>query len=239
MTRVSIARRIQHPASDATSSFRGLALSPTGLPRPNPTGIRVAVLVGMLTSNITNQLSRDHHETVVRWATKLTRSRDVGEDVAQDVFIVVERRKDVLAEIDNPIGWLRRITTNLVRHHWRNSRKLLRQTEIDNVQIADGALDPHETLVRQRELELVVRALDTLNPQQRDLVLTNEGEEMRRRSPSASCKETVRPETLRVRRFRARSMVARRVRELEARSHAHTQLNRRGGARSTNLESSV
>jgi RNA polymerase sigma factor (sigma-70 family) len=193
----------------------------------------------MLTANITNQLYRDHHETVVRWATKLTRSRDIAEDVAQDVFIVVERRKAILAEIDNPVGWLRRITTNLVRHHWRNTRKLSRQTEIDNVQIADGALDPHETLVRQRELELVVRALDSLNPQQRELVLTNDSDEGRRRSSrassstssSASCSETVRPETLRVRRFRARSMVARRVRELEAHSNAHTQPHRRSDTR--------
>ncbi|HEY0706127.1 MAG TPA: sigma-70 family RNA polymerase sigma factor [Polyangia bacterium] len=180
----------------------------------------------MLTSNITTQLYQQHHETVVRWATKLTRSRDVGEDVAQDVFIVVERRKAVLADIDNPIGWLRRITTNLVRHHWRNSRKYARQTEIDSIQIADGALDPHETLVRQREVELVVCALDSLSQQQRDLVLTNE-DEGRRRTPLVSCSGNVRPETLRVRRFRARSMVARRVRELEARSIAHTQTHPR------------
>jgi hypothetical protein len=94
------------------------------------------------------------------------------------------------------------------------------------VQIADGALDPHETLQRRREIDLVARALESLNPQQRALVLTAEDDESRPRS-SGGCASAVRPETLRVRRFRARSMVAKRVRELEARSNSHMQPSRR------------
>jgi RNA polymerase sigma factor (sigma-70 family) len=71
-----------------------------------------------------------------------------------------------------PRPWLYGIAANLVRHHWRDERRMLRayaRTGLDPVLAEDGdALDRIEAQLRRREL---AAALAELRPRDREILL--------------------------------------------------------------------
>jgi RNA polymerase sigma-70 factor, ECF subfamily len=162
-------------------------------------------------------LYRRYHETVTRWASRLTNSKSDAEDVAQEVFLVVERRRGDFAQLHNPASWLYRITANIVRHRWRDQRRHGTAGPESLAELPDQTPSPLDDLERRRELELVDRAFASLDEKQRELLWM--WDVRRLETSHISAITGVKPETLRVRRFRARMQIARRFRELEG---AHT-----------------
>jgi len=169
----------------------------------------------------TDWLYRKYHETVTRWAHRLMRSQSDAEDVAQEVFLVVQRRRGDYTQLQNPASWLYRITANIVRHRWRDQQRHGAVGTESLAEMADQTPSPLDDLERRRELEMFDRALESLSDAQRDLLLMWD---VRRLATSdISAITGVKAETLRVRRFRARVAVTRRLRELEN-AHASTQM---------------
>lgn len=161
----------------------------------------------------TARLFREYHAAVVRWATRLTKSVSDGEDVAQEVFLVVERRRADLAQVQNPASWLYRITTNIVRHRWRDQKRH-GATALDSLgELVDETPSPLDDLERRREIELFDRAFETLDQKQQDLLWM--WDVRRLETSHISAITGVKAETLRVRRFRARLLISRRLREME------------------------
>src|SRR5438045_2513328 len=62
------------------------------------------------------QLYRDYAADVTRWAARLVHSPNEAEDLAHEVFLVVQRRAKDLAAVQNFSAWLYQITVNVVRH---------------------------------------------------------------------------------------------------------------------------
>lgn len=196
------------------SSSQALAKSVTQLPTASVTASATA------TEQLdTDWLYRKYHDTVTRWATRLTHSQSDAEDVAQEVFLVVQRRRGDYTRLENPASWLYRITTNIVRHRWRDQQRHGALGPESLADLPDHMPSPLDDLERRRELELLGRACETLNEKQRELLWMWD---VRRLATSdISAITGVKPETLRVRRFRARMQITRRMRELEN-AHAAT-----------------
>jgi RNA polymerase sigma factor (sigma-70 family) len=161
----------------------------------------------------TGRLYRDYATAVVRWAASLSRSPVDAEDIAQEVFLVVERRRSCLPDLRNPASWLYRITANIVRRRRRdrNRRGLARAQWLDEV--ANDIPSPFDDLEKRRQMESLDKALGSLGAQDRKLLYLCDVRRMPTKQISALT--GINPHTLRVRRFRARMQIARRMRETE------------------------
>jgi RNA polymerase sigma-70 factor, ECF subfamily len=160
----------------------------------------------------TAQLYRDYGVAVARWASRLASSPLDAEDIVQDVFLVVERRRGKpLPPLRNPSAWLYRITHNIARRRWRD--KYRRVTAAASAHWLDEAVDetpsPFDDLERRRSMECLQRAFVALGPRDRRLIWLCDVQGV---STERICALTgIRPQTLRVRRYRARLQITRRI----------------------------
>jgi RNA polymerase sigma-70 factor, ECF subfamily len=159
----------------------------------------------------TATLYRDYGAAVARWATKLARSAHEAEDIVQEVFLVVHRRLGELTELRSPGPWLFRITENIVRRRWRNQLRTGRSRVGMMEQAPETAPSPLDELERRRMLQRLESALGDLHAEDRNLLYLCDV----RRLPTSSVTAMtgIKPQTLRVRRFRARMQIAQRLRE--------------------------
>jgi RNA polymerase sigma-70 factor, ECF subfamily len=159
----------------------------------------------------TARLYRDYGAAVARWATKLARSAHEAEDIVQEVFLVVHRRLGELTELRTPGPWLFRITENIVRRRWRNQLRSGRSRVGMLEQAPDSVPSPLDELERRRMLQRLESALGDLAAEDRKLLYLCDV----RRLPTSSVTALtgIKPQTLRVRRFRARMQIAQRLRD--------------------------
>jgi RNA polymerase sigma-70 factor (ECF subfamily) len=97
---------------------------------------------------------------------------DAAEDLAAATFATAYANWERVDHVRPLRPWLYGIAANLVRHHWRKERRMLRayaRTGIDPVLSADDeAVDPVEAGARRRQL---AAALAELRPQEREILL--------------------------------------------------------------------
>jgi RNA polymerase sigma-70 factor (ECF subfamily) len=159
----------------------------------------------------TAALYRDYGAAVARWATKLARSAHEAEDIVQEVFLVVHRRLGELTELRSPAPWLFRITENIVRRRWRNQLRSGRSRVGMMEQAPEAAPSPLDELERRRMLQRLEQALEELGAEDRNLLYLCDV----RRLPTSdvTAMTGIKPQTLRVRRFRARAQIAQWLRD--------------------------
>jgi RNA polymerase sigma-70 factor (ECF subfamily) len=161
----------------------------------------------------TGRLYRDYAAAVTRWAGRLARSAADAEDIVQEVFLVVERRRATLPPLHNPAAWLYRITANIVRRRWRDKTR----HALAASQLLDGFIDespsPLDDLEHRRTMERLDLALGSIGAKDRRLLWLCDV----RRMPTSriSALTGIKAETLRVRRYRARMQIARQMRDWE------------------------
>jgi len=112
----------------------------------------------------------EHFDTVYRWARSLGGPRVDPEDVAQDVFLVVQRR---LHDFDgqNVAGWLYAITQRVVARHRRNvwwRRLVFGRADVQRDEIVDDAADSGRRLEQKRASERFHRVVARMNARWRD-----------------------------------------------------------------------
>jgi len=158
----------------------------------------------------TATLYRDYAGRVGRWANRLTRSNSDAEDVVQEVFLIVHRRGSSLNDVSSHSSWLLKVTLNVVRHLWRSRGRLAKREEsFDWENNAAAPPDPLQALETHRSMERLQAAIDTLAPHYRTVYLLCE---INRLSPVKVAEMTgLRPDTLRVRRHRARQQIAKQL----------------------------
>jgi RNA polymerase sigma-70 factor (ECF subfamily) len=154
----------------------------------------------------TSALYRSYAAAVGRWALRLTRSPADAEDIVQEVFLIAHRRLAV-ETLASPGPWLFRVTRNVARHLWRERRRR-ESVQLDEAgELADLGPDPCQSLERRVDLERLNRALGALSEEDQRLVYLCDV----RRLPTARVTDLTgfKPETVRVRRYRARRRMAR------------------------------
>jgi RNA polymerase sigma-70 factor (ECF subfamily) len=194
----------------------------TPVSRPFMAGTSVALPADMVPSTSPSssshddieRLYRDYGAAVSRWATQMAGSRSDAEDIAQEVFLVAHRRRSDLPALRNPAAWLFRIVENVARHQWRR-RKRSRLTVVGELpELPDARPTPLDQLEQRRLMAHLDRALARLRKEDRQLLLRAET------PPAAGASWLgelvgINPQTLRVRRHRARVKIASWLRALD------------------------
>jgi len=155
----------------------------------------------------TAQLYRDYGRKVSRWATRLTRSASDADDIVQEVFLTVHCHQDALDQIHSPGPWLLKMTLNVVRHLWRargrsSKREVLWMSECP----PSAPASPADELEMRRAVQRLEKAVRSLPETYRIVYFLCEVQGLP--SPEIAAMTGLSPDTLRVRRFRARQQVA-------------------------------
>lgn len=155
-------------------------------------------------------LFRTYGPTVRRWALRFVRASCDADDIVQEVFLVAHRKAALIRSLENPLGWLLRVTCNVGRHCSRRHARQRRR------EVAWGHAAPPilaNTLLRELEARDVARrvaeVVATLDPRSAELFRLAELERM----PTAAISELMglSPVNVRVQRFLLRGVIARRL----------------------------
>ena len=160
----------------------------------------------------TATLYRDYADRVSRWAMRLTRSSSDAEDIVQEVFLLVHRRGQAWSDLASPGSWLLKVTLNVVRHHWRARGRAMKREESWDCQLTPIApTDPLQLLETQRSMQQLQAAIDALTPRYKTIYFLCEVKGL----PTTTVAEMtgLHPDTLRVRRHRARQQVRKSLRD--------------------------
>lgn len=118
-------------------------------------------------------LYRSWFRPVYRWIRALGGPGIDAEDLAQDVFIVVQRKLERFDGV-NLAGWLYRITRLTVHDHRRRAwfrNIFLRPRDIALDDVVSSAAGPDERLDRKQCEQRLYKLVDRLNPRWRDSFL--------------------------------------------------------------------
>jgi RNA polymerase sigma-70 factor, ECF subfamily len=155
----------------------------------------------------TAKLYRDYAGKVSRWATRLTRSSSDADDLVQEVFLTAHRRLSSLDQIDHPGAWLFQMTRNVAQHLWRTRwRSAKRELSWESECQPSAPPSPFDELEGRRAARQIERALGSLDDRYRDIYRLCEIERLS--SAKVAALMGLKPETVRVRRFRARRQIA-------------------------------
>jgi RNA polymerase sigma-70 factor (ECF subfamily) len=163
------------------------------------------------------RLFRDFRGSVRRWATRLVRSTSDADDIVQEVFLTAYRRRQLVGELASPGPWLLKVTSNVVRHHWRaQGRRAMRVSSWERLLAhALPPADPLQELEAKCTVQRFDEALASLHRRYAEVYVLSEIEQL---PPATVAALTgIRPGTLRVRRFRARTAIARHLALMQAR----------------------
>jgi RNA polymerase sigma-70 factor (ECF subfamily) len=155
----------------------------------------------------TASLYRDYGRKVSRWAARLTRSASDADDIVQEVFMTVHCRGEALDQVHSPGPWLLKMTLNVVRHLWRSrSRTSKREILWMSESPPNAPASPADELEMRRAAQRLEKAVAALPENYRMVYFLCEVEGLP--SPEIAALTGLTPDTLRVRRFRARQQVA-------------------------------
>jgi len=124
-----------------------------------------------------------HRALVYRFVYQMCRRQDDSEDLTQEVFVRALRNLDRYRDQAKFTTWLLRIASNLVADRARSQN---RRSVLEIEQASDGlawmtrskATDPVENLEHERLQEAVERALAQLKPQQREIIVMRDVQEL-------------------------------------------------------------
>jgi RNA polymerase sigma-70 factor (ECF subfamily) len=104
-------------------------------------------------------------------ALRILRTRDLAEEVLQEAYFRVwERAKDFDPKIASPITWMAAIVRNraLDEARRRVARPLADTSELDGLESEDEL--PLEALERKEDVERLLRCLELLEPEKKEIV---------------------------------------------------------------------
>lgn len=96
---------------------------------------------------------------------KMTRSDEVAEDIVQDVFMAIWKKRESLADVDNPSSYFFTAVYRRVYHHYRKAA--LEKKLLQAAQPTGESVNTTDEMVLARESDqLISRAVAKLPPQQ-------------------------------------------------------------------------
>lgn len=120
-------------------------------------------------------LVRRYQDAYVRFAIRMLGNRDDADDALQSAFLRAYRKLDECQDPNRFGAWLYQIVANECRTF--ASRRALRERRMvrDELELERAGGDPHE---RSGELEDIQRALDRLDPDQKEAFILKHVEEL-------------------------------------------------------------
>lgn len=123
-------------------------------------------------------LQKRHHRRVYLYLLKFTRDVHVAEDLLQETFLRVYRSRHTYRRIAKLTTWLFTIAGNLARSEYRKKQRTrsfampsTRLPDGSAIEIPDARFVPDENIQIRMETERVLRAIDRLPGQFREVVM--------------------------------------------------------------------
>ena len=124
-----------------------------------------------------------YEQRATRLAYRFVKRHDVAKDIAQEAFIRAYRSIGEFRSKSQFYTWFYRILVNLALDHLRRDRMELSEFQDDTLlrsQVAAEAqvrrANPGEELWRKEQRKAIVRAIDSLQPDQRETIVLREFE---------------------------------------------------------------
>lgn len=169
---------------------------------------------------------RAHEDAVRRYCRRRLLPDDV-DDAVLEVFAVVWRRSDqVPADVDATLPWLYAIARNVVRNQSRSRVRLRRLKDRVGEMVDTGTISPETLIVRRSEDRLVLDALESLRPNDREILRLKAWEDLDRNEIARVLRIT--PEAVDMRIHRA---LQRMEKALELRGHKFDEQSNAGSER--------
>ena len=103
---------------------------------------------------------------------RIVRRRDLAEEVLQEVYVTVwQKAGDFDASRASPITWLSTIARNRALDQVRRVTPVSIEDDPAVMQLASDDEHPIEAIARSQELARLLRCLDALEPERREIVL--------------------------------------------------------------------
>jgi RNA polymerase sigma-70 factor, ECF subfamily len=132
-----------------------------------------------------NELIARHTSRVYGMCYRFTRRECVARDMTQEVFLRIYRRLGSFrADELSFVAWMNLLTLNLLRDHYRRTRKERMTVPIDEYRtylgnISHSSIRPDEIFAHEETRRMVHSALDKLKPDLREMILLCDVQELR------------------------------------------------------------
>lgn len=100
------------------------------------------------------------------------------DDVVQDVFLVVHRKLETFEGRSSLRSWVFGITLRVVRDRRRTAKRKPEHAMDDDAALADPSSDPQRDALRREALHTLLKVLDSLSEEQREVFVLAELEEL-------------------------------------------------------------
>lgn len=111
-----------------------------------------------------------HFDRIYAYIYRKTGDRQAAEDLTSETFMKALANIHGYRYTGQPfIAWLYRIASNAVTDHYRSRR--VTTTLDEGLQLADRGTSPEEAALRLDDQQVVARAIQTLSPDQQDVIL--------------------------------------------------------------------
>src|ERR1700733_3409103 len=131
-----------------------------------------------------NELIARHTSRVYGMCYRFTRRECVARDMTQEVFLRIYRRLGSFrADELSFVAWMNLLTLNLLRDHYRRTRKERMTVPIDEYRTCLGktshsSVRPDEIFAHEETRRMVHCALDKLKPDLREMILLYDVQEL-------------------------------------------------------------
>lgn len=101
------------------------------------------------------------------YASKLTKSEPIAEELIQEIFLRIWLKRDTLTEVDNPRGWLFRVAANECYSYLR--REIVKEKALKTISanLSEGVDSINEHLQLKELKTLIHEAVDQMPPQRK------------------------------------------------------------------------
>ena len=113
-------------------------------------------------SNLIADLYNNHHGWLAAWLRRKLGCPEQASDIAQDAFVQILGRPDVLADIREPRAYLTTVARRLVFDSWRRH-------DLERAYLAELAAMPEDVFPSAEEQALVLEALHAIDRMLRGL----------------------------------------------------------------------
>lgn len=168
-----------------------MAEAPRTPHRPEPPALPAGLLesVRLGQPEALGELFEACFDDIYGLAVRMLKDPTLAEDVVQEVFLRLHRAAATLDPERDPRPWLRTLTANLCRDHWRSFGAKVNQKSVQvdgdpddpdhpapSVQLPNGGPTPEAQTVANQQAAHVQAAIDRLPDEQREVVLLRDYE---------------------------------------------------------------
>lgn len=120
-----------------------------------------------------NQVFSRYYDRIYATALQYCKVDTLAEDVAQQVFLKLWEKREMLPSVKNPEGWLFTIARNQVLDILRQQVMNQRYTEYIKEIFLEEEASPEQLMINRQKKELLKRSLSQLSPKQQEVYRLN------------------------------------------------------------------